>query len=376
MKLTWLGFTFSIQKTSLPPPVPAPPSPLKPADDSLLSPSCKDFLNTISEGILIIDHSQHIVLCNKAMSPLLNRPYEDIKNLTLLEVIRHRELGDLAREALSSHGEDTKELDLAFSPDNIWHVSARLFLSPNGFKGIVLTFSNLTNIRKLENMRKDFVANVSHELKTPLTALKASLETLLEGALNDPRYAKEFLETAQNQVERLQRLIDDLLTISMLEKEDIKKAETVKTPLQKIAKKVMTSLKHLSKKRKITLETQFPQKDILMPLTSDELTQVLMNLLDNAIKFNKPNGTVLVSAEQGNQKITLSVKDTGIGIPSESQPRIFERFYRVDKARTQETGGTGLGLSIVKHIIENHQGTIRVTSAPEQGSEFVIEIPL
>ncbi|MBI4396453.1 MAG: PAS domain-containing protein [Elusimicrobia bacterium] len=329
----------------------------------------------MAEGIVAVDPQERVLLCNDSLSWILNRPPHEALGLPLWEVLRHREIDDMVARALQTRQEESKEISFPFPSEGVWQVRARAFpYGPSSF-GAVLTFYDITNIRRLENIRKDFVANVSHELKTPLTALRAALETLLEGALEDPRYARDFLQTAQNQVVRLQHLIDDLLVLSRLEKGGPLPTENALAPLQPTLEKVIKTLEPMAQKSGIRLHVQTPPDVLSVDMTSDELTQVLLNLIDNAIKFNNPGGQVRVSAQAQGPNIEITIQDSGIGIPPEDQPRIFERFYRVDKARSRELGGTGLGLAIVKHIVLNRKGSVRVKSTPGQGSEFSVTLP-
>jgi two-component system phosphate regulon sensor histidine kinase PhoR len=248
----------------------------------------------------------------------------------------------------------------------------RVLTRPGPAGGAVLIFDDLTDRRRTEEVRRDFVANVSHELKTPLTALRAALEILLDGGMEDPPHAREFLETAQNQVERLQRLLDDLLTLSRLEKANPPPVRG-NTPLAPAVDRAFAALAPLAERRGVRLINAVPPGSEL-PLAEDALSQVLINLVDNAIKFNREGGAVTVAGEATPAGTTLTVSDTGVGIPPEDLPRIFERFYRVDRSRARETGGTGLGLAIVKHIVENAGGAIGVASVPSEGTRFDVTL--
>lgn len=347
------------------PPAPAPTDPL----------SALALLDSLSEGVAVMDARQNLLAANTALAPLLNRPPSDVRGEPLWTVLRHRELSDMVARVLNGGPEETLELTFPLTEPRLYRVRAAP-VGVAGERGALLTFIDLTQTRRLENTRKEFVANVSHELKTPLTALRAALETLLEGALQDPNHAEDFLNTALNQVDRLQRLIEDLLALSRLEKPGATETNA-SCRVGEVARRVIAALSPLASKRNITL--RLPDDGALardVAMTPDELTQVLMNLCDNAIKFNRPGGSVTVTAhpvEGGN--LRLRVADTGVGIPPEDQPRVFERFYRVDKARSKDTGGTGLGLSIVKHIVENRRGTLKLESTPDQGSVFEVILP-
>ncbi|MDP2981421.1 MAG: ATP-binding protein, partial [Candidatus Omnitrophota bacterium] len=217
-------------------------------------------------------------------------------------------------------------------------------------------------------MRRDFVANVSHELKTPLTSIKGFLETLLEGALDDKENNRRFLIIMQNHTERLNKLVDDLLSLSHLESKEILLRKDFFNLYQQVAK-VITNCGAQLKKRNIEIKNELPV-NLLVNADKDKLEGVFTNLIDNAIKFNKEKGIIRIYSQDEERRIKIVIEDSGIGIPEKDIPRIFERFYRVDKARSAELGGTGLGLSIVKHIIELHKGSVGVESVEGLGSKF------
>ncbi len=333
-------------------------------------------LRAMVEGLVVVDKNQRVLACNAAVAGLLNRPPKESRGLHLWEVLRHREVGDLVSRAFSERKEQVKEITLPLPEEVFMRVRVRSFPRDGELRGAVITFNDYTQLKRLETIRRDFVANVSHELRTPLTALRAALETLLDGAMDDPKYAREFLGTAEDQVGRLQRLIDDLLTLSQLDKPSSATDSSASADLASTVDKVFQVLSPVAGQRRVALSASWPKEKILVALSADELTQVFMNILDNAIKFNRESGRVDVSAEKHDRFAEVRVKDTGIGIPDEDLSRIFERFYRVDKARSREFGGTGLGLSIVKHIVENRGGSIRAASVPGQGSEFIVSLPL
>jgi two-component system phosphate regulon sensor histidine kinase PhoR len=250
-----------------------------------------------------------------------------------------------------------------------------LFDSDNSVDGAVIVVSNVTRFRQLETMRKEFVANVSHELRTPLTAIKGFVETLQQGALDSKEEAMRFLGIIAAQVDRLGTLVDDLLTLARIEREEETRSITLlDSPLMPV---VTSALKDYS--------TQAASKNISVNLTGDEsiralldaamLEQAVGNLIDNAIKYSEPGSSVAVMVRSEGNEAVISVSDQGIGIPAEHLDRIFERFYRVDKARSRKAGGTGLGLSIVKHIASLHNGRVTVQSVPGRGSMFTIALP-
>ena len=233
---------------------------------------------------------------------------------------------------------------------------------------------DITQLRRSETVRKDFIANVSHELRTPLAAIKAFAETLHDAAAQDPEHRQEFILEIERNADRMTRLVDDLLALSALESGTRPPAQEP-VDLMRVAAEVTASLKPLASRKEIGLRLE-PFHDI-PEVRGDrgQIKQVLTNLIDNAIKFTPDKGVVRLSASYGDGRVTVAVQDSGIGIPAEDLPRIFERFYRVDKARSREMGGTGLGLAIVKHIVEAHGGTVAVESRPAEGSTFRFTLP-
>jgi two-component system phosphate regulon sensor histidine kinase PhoR len=237
---------------------------------------------------------------------------------------------------------------------------------------VVAVFHDVTDIRRTERMRRDFVANVSHEFKTPLTSIRGYAETLISGAKDDPNIAPDFLKTIERNAKYLEALVSDLLTLARLEAELPATLELF--PLRPMIDEQISTRKDAIRGRDIKVTTECPTVEIRADRS--RLSTALSNLIDNAIHYNKQGGEIRISAEIENGSLYLAVVDTGYGIPSEELPRIFERFYRVDKARARESGGTGLGLSIVKHAIESQGGTISVTSRLGTGSAFTIRLPL
>jgi two-component system phosphate regulon sensor histidine kinase PhoR len=311
-----------------------------------------------------------VTLCNDAMASVLNSAPATAVGRPLWEVLRHREITEAVDRVLSGGPEELREVSFPLPTETVWRFRARPLAA-----GALLTFTDLTNIRRLETVRKDFVANVSHELKTPLTSLRAALETLLDGALEDPAHGRDFLSTALEQVERLQRLIEDLLVLSRLERGGRASGEA-RSALQPAARRILDALRPLAEKAGVAVDSRLPEAPCSLPVSEDELDQILTNLLDNAIKFNHSGGRVTLAARIQKNAVEIEVSDTGVGIPPEDQPRIFERFYRVDKARSREVGGTGLGLAIVKHVVENRRGSVRLESAPGRGSIFTVTLPM
>jgi two-component system phosphate regulon sensor histidine kinase PhoR len=238
-----------------------------------------------------------------------------------------------------------------------------------------LVFHDITEIKRLERVRKDFVANVSHELRTPLTSIKGYIEALLDGAKDDPKRCLEFLQVLQKHTDRLNNIISDLLTLSQIESgQYIWKRDHVK--MTDVVERAMAVLKPLAQKKRHQISVEIPEGLPAVMGDGEKLAQVMINLLDNAIKYTPDGGRISIEAGLSSDKIQISVNDTGIGIPKKDLTRVFERFYRVDRARSRELGGTGLGLSIVKHIVEAHGGKVSVESEPGKGSRFTLSLPL
>jgi two-component system phosphate regulon sensor histidine kinase PhoR len=241
--------------------------------------------------------------------------------------------------------------------------------------GALIVLNDITHLRRLENVRRDFVANVSHELKTPITAIKGFVETLLEGALDNPEERQHFLQIVAKQIDRLASIIEDLLQLSRIEQNEGKNGVHLKRqPLKDILHASIQSRSAPAKDSGVEIDLQCPP-DIKANLDGPLFEQALTNLIDNAIKYSNPNGRILVTAAAKHNEILVSVQDWGIGIEEGHHSRLFERFYRVDKARSRKVGGTGLGLAIVKHIVNIHKGSVSLVSEPGKGSTFTIHLP-
>ncbi|NOT57351.1 MAG: PAS domain-containing protein [Deltaproteobacteria bacterium] len=357
-------------------------------------------LQSMAEGVVVIDPTGHVVLCNPAAQELFSfRPGQDWQGKPIQAFSRHPLLQELLREVADRQPGDapvSRELQLE-STEGRYLAASAMQIYEDGItaSGYVLVFYDLTQIKRLESVRADFVANVSHELRTPLTAIKGYAETLLNGAIKDAATAQRFLEIIDRHSERLSRLIDDLLTLSNLElgKAEFHKENIV---LIDVVNEVFEVVREKATGAGITLIRQCPLELPSLTGDSDRLQQVLVNLIDNAIKYTPANGTVTVAArvvrdpELGVQAyngapsgtipprewMEVSVTDTGSGIPEEDLPRLTQRFYRVDKARSRELGGTGLGLAIVKHIVQAHHGVLRITSQLKQGTTVRMFLPL
>lgn len=332
-------------------------------------------LNHMAEGVIGVDRDMQVVILNPSAANFFGVPVASAIGKSLVQVTCEPKIDEIMRRAIEHLTHETTTIEISFTEEKILKADAiSLPENEGGIRGILVLYDN-TPVYKLENMRREFVANVSHELKTPLTSIKGFVETLLGGALRDPEKAAEFLKIMQEDSERLTRLIDDLLELSKIESKGAPLKMT-RENLKTETDKVLRALQPRFEDKKIEVENRIPE-DLPKVLTDkDKLKQVLLNLLDNAIKFNKPQGRILLRATVESDKIRISVEDTGSGIPEKAVARVFERFFRVDKARGRDLGGTGLGLSIVKHIIESHGGIVECESQPGKGSVFSFTLPI
>jgi two-component system phosphate regulon sensor histidine kinase PhoR len=323
-----------------------------------------------------------MVFCNRAFSEIFNVNPSSGEGHALIETVRNSELLALIRKALRGEEGLQSEIAMGIAQIQYFSVSATPVRAidpastvPPKISGAVVVLHDVTELRRLERVRQDFVANVSHEFKTPLTAIQGFTETLLGGALDDPKNNVRFLHIIRNHAMRLARLTDDLLKLARIEAGKME-VEFFSVGLMELIEGCAETALMKANKKQIILDIEIPPG--LPPVRGDAelLKDVLQNLLDNAIQYTGTGGRIRVTAEAGPRDATVTVADTGIGIPLADQERIFERFYRVDAARSREAGGTGLGLSIAKHIMEAHGGRLWVESEVGKGSRFSFSIPL
>ncbi len=330
--------------------------------------------NSMVEGVLLLDGQERVRLVNQALEQLFGLS-GDMRGRTVMEALRLHELQELVHRVRA----EGQVLGFEFEPpgfDNrCVQVNATALLDRNGQRqGMILLFHDLTRLKQLENTRKEFVANVSHELRTPLSMIKGYVETLIHGAKDDPHVATRFLQTIEKHADRLTYLIEDLLTISRLESGQIV-MNIQNVDLRPVTNDVVNDLKSRADEKNIALENQVPA-EMMVQADADRIQQVLFNLVDNAIKYGRTDGHVWIGARAlDDQSIEVSVRDNGPGIPPDAIERVFERFYRVDKARSREQGGTGLGLSIVKHIVQSHGGEAWAKSEAGHGATFLFTLP-
>jgi len=326
-------------------------------------------VRSMHEGLLVLDGSGRIAMVNPALRKMLLLG-SDVVGKYPLEVIRHPDFAALLDQCKRLPEPAPIELELV-APQPTFLLLQAVRIADTG--GLLLVFVDVSEIRRLERIRTDFVANVSHELRTPITAIRGYAETLRAGALSDPGVAATMVEIIFRQSERLSRLVEDLLELSRLEGKELKLAEQP-VSLQEVANRAADAVRPRAQSKGIRLEMRIPAE---LTALADEraVEQVLLNLLDNAVKYMSSGGEVSISGRARDGRCEIEVRDSGIGIEAKYLPRLFERFYRVDKGRSREMGGTGLGLAIVKHLVAGMKGEVRVESRPGIGSTFTVILP-
>ena len=334
-------------------------------------------LASMNEGILAVDNSENIIRLNKQAAGMLGQDQKYALGRSIQEIGRHPELTQLAQNILNNG--KTGETDVKFGSlgGRLIHVQASSLVNLEDQRiGALLVLSDITELRRLETMRRDFVANVSHELKTPVTSIKGFVETLLDDPPESQDDAHHFLEIINRQTDRLENIIGDLLALSRLEEENrTGNLEMVEQPLGPMIERIVKDIKSRDPQAGIRLEIQC-EDQFRCQINSPLLEQAIGNLMDNALIYSPVDSPVLLTCGREGSNIVIKVKDQGPGISAEHLPRLFERFYRVDKARSRRLGGTGLGLAIVKHITQIHGGQATVISTPGEGSTFILKLPL
>jgi two-component system phosphate regulon sensor histidine kinase PhoR len=328
------------------------------------------------EGVLALDTEGRLLTINRAGAEMLEVNPTAVQNLSFQEVVKNPELRWFVNRLLSALEPIDGEVTLKEDRPRVLQVHGTALRNPEGMvMGTLVVFHDLTHLRRLETARRDFVANVSHELKTPITSIKGFVETLLAGALQEPENAEKFLRIIAQQTDRLNEIIDDLLTLSRIEQEaERHQIDFTRGNLKEVLQAAGQVCESKAAAKNISIQVNCPD-ELRASFNAPLLEQALVNLIDNAIKFSPADSTVRVEAQGAGSEIVIRVKDQGGGIAPEHLDRIFERFYRVDVGRSRKEGGTGLGLAIVKHITEAHGGRVTVTSTPGEGSTFSIMIP-
>jgi two-component system phosphate regulon sensor histidine kinase PhoR len=330
-------------------------------------------LASMVEGVLAVDENLNVTFCNDSFARVVGAAIPVPVKLPLLELVRDAELQDMLRRVLQTGESLRQRLQLPAAEGRTFEVQAAP-LATASRRGAIAILHDITELERLERIRKDFVANVSHELRTPLTAIRGYAETLLEGAMEDGENRPRFLEIIKAHAIRLNNIASDLLVLSEIESGG-PAAEPERVSVRAALEAALRAVESEARVRGVNVICEHGE-DLAVMGGKVRLEQALINLLDNAVKFNRPGGEVRVRAAlRGEDTVRIAITDNGIGIPSEHTSRIFERFYRVDKARSREVGGTGLGLSIVKHVVERMNGTVEVESQLGKGSTFIVYLP-
>ncbi len=331
-------------------------------------------LEHMSSGVVFVDRSGRVILLNSAARDIL-RVQDDALRKSQVEVIQNYSLSKLISDVLENWEPQRQEISLFYPEERIMDVTVGPVVGENKERrGVVVVLHDITEIKRLERMRSDFVANVSHELKTPVTSIKGFAETLLEGALYNHRAAEEFVHIINEESERLARLVNDILEIYKIEFKEIR-PRRISLELTKEIKEIVDHIQPRFRRAGLSLEVELPKDPVFVQADPDLTRLVLENLLDNSLNYTPEGGRVTVKLLPGSDQVVTVIEDTGIGIPKEDLPRIFERFYRVDKARSRKSGGTGLGLAIVKHAVTAQGGRVWAESEPDKGSRFYFSLP-
>jgi two-component system phosphate regulon sensor histidine kinase PhoR len=335
-------------------------------------PILSEILKTMRESVIVVGRDTRILASNRAAYNAFARNNGALEDKRLSEVVRDLTLHEAFRQALEESASSDIELEIPGVEKRKYDVH----IAPIEFektKGAIGIFYDITQIERLERVRQEFLSNVSHELRTPLTSILAFVETLEDGAINDEENNQRFLGVIRKNAQRMHHLIDDILELSFIESGGIT-LQPKAVNLNSLIEEVFTNLSAKAKEHRIRLKNEIP-KETLVFADAVRLEQMLTNLIDNAVKFNTKTGSVTVGFAKKDDRDTISITDTGEGISTEHLQRIFERFYRTDRARSREIGGTGLGLAIVKHLARLHGGEVSVISSLGKGSTFSIELP-
>jgi len=332
-------------------------------------------LSSMVEGVLAIDRQERIIHLNRAAEIFFDVHGEEARGRFVQEVIRHPDLQDFIRKVLTEGRPIESEIVRHGKEDKHFQVRGTVLRGGDKEGGAVVVFHDITRLYQLERMRRDFVANVSHELRTPVTSIQGFAETLLADPEGEIEQRKEFLEIILRQAKRLTAIVDDLLDLARVENMGERgEAQLALSPLYPVLHSAVQTCRAKAEARRISILLECPE-NLQAFIHCELLERAIINLLDNAIKFSGEETEIRLEAKQNDRHVVICVRDQGVGIPAEHLPRIFERFYRVDKARSRKMGGTGLGLAIVKHVISLHKGRVSVESAVGRGSVFIIELP-
>jgi two-component system phosphate regulon sensor histidine kinase PhoR len=343
-------------------------------------------LSKMVEGVLAIDRHGKAIFANPAFCNMMG--VKTIQGRSVLEMIRNHELSDYIAQLLKIEAQKSTSMERESSEN--WQAREIKIYAPDGEKtfsvqasriqdsgtpvALLLVFHDITRIKMIEQIRKDFVANVSHELRTPLTALKGSTELLLDGAYLNPEECKKFLKIMDKQLQNIQNLISDMLMLAAVEDTRTATRREV-VDLKSFIAEILSMIEPLAMKKHQIVKAKLPETNVHLNIDPSQISDALINLLDNAIKYTQEHGSIDFIVHNTDDGIIFEVHDNGSGIPRDQLPRVFERFYRVDKSRSKEMGGTGLGLAIAKHAVENHGGSITVQSEPGRGTSFYVKLP-
>jgi two-component system phosphate regulon sensor histidine kinase PhoR len=340
-------------------------------------------LSSMVEAVLAVDNQGRIVSVNPAAAELLGIEPAQVQNRHMEEVIRNVDLQEFVRQTLAGVLPEETDISLPINGGRSFSLHGACLTDARGRRrGAVIVLNDMTRVRRLENIRRDFVANVSHELKTPVTSIQGFVEALVEGDVQDPAQVRKYLNIVARHASRLNAIIEDLLTLSRLEESGARRGGTqgpaslrfTSSPVKPVLEEAIHLSSVQADERRITIDLACPN-DLEARVNPPLLEQAVMNLIDNAVKYSAEGSRVRVTAGQHEDEVTIAVRDEGCGIAPEHLTRIFERFYVVDKSRSRKLGGTGLGLAIVKHIMQAHGGRVSVESTPGKGSTFTLHLP-
>jgi len=344
--------------------------------DKMHSRQLRTVIESMESGIMLLDTKGYVQLVNRKFTDLFDKTADEVKGKLYYQALNQEKIHKAVQDVFL-YEEKLKDSVVLKKDDYTYHleiVAVPFFNENKGIRGFVFVFHDITELKKVEQIRKDFVANVSHELKTPITSIKGFAETMLDDELADPKITRQFLGIIYKESDRLQALIHDLLELTNLEREEFD-LELRQVNLSKLIEDSLAVVRGQANKKTIEITTHV-NDDLTILGDESRLMQVILNLLYNAITYTKDEGKIKVTAKKNKRSIEIAVADNGIGIPQNMIDRIFERFYRVDLGRSRDMGGTGLGLAIVKHIVEAHEGSIEVDSQLGVGSTFRVYLPI
>jgi two-component system phosphate regulon sensor histidine kinase PhoR len=330
-----------------------------------------NILANMADGVIMTDAGGDVILANRAVGSLFGLKEENAVHKPVIEVVHDHEVDETLKLCLKTGKEQNVQFESGIAKRFLRAIAIPI-INQGKLNGTLLLFQDLTELRNLQTMRRELVGNISHELRTPIAGIKAMVETLREGGIDDKEAAKNFLTRIESEADRLTQMVAELTQLSRIESGQAElKIDSV--DLNALAAEVITQMTPLAERQQITIYGNFSPDLPLIPADKDRIRQTIINLAHNAIKFNKPGGRVTVSTEYNAESVALSVADNGIGISKEDLPHVFERFYKADKARTG--GGSGLGLAIAKHTMQAHGGDIRAQSEEGKGSTFTFRLP-